>query len=298
MKNPYLAALLGLLCYPLWSQSSNADCSHAAFLCNKQAVVVETLEDAGADLHEVGPTGCLKEPFPESNSAWFKWTVRESGTLDFTILPLDEQDDIDFVVYRLPGSSDNCLEKEELRCMLAGRILGEEKAKDLPCTGATGLRAGAGKFAEGKGCADGAGNYLASLDVHAGVSYALFVNNFHSARGFLLEFFGSCTFQESAGPCGVTSDAPVLHNFGDIAVSPVRPNPATDEARISLRSAGAFTGSMLLVDVQGRIMEQRPVSILPGENEFVLKVAHLSTGVYFIKMRIGDHAYLSRFYKG
>lgn len=298
MKKLYLPLVALLCCHAMWGQASYGDCSNAQVLCDKMPVVLQTLPDAGADDHEVGATTCLTENFPETNSAWFKWTIEKAGTLEFTILPLDEHDDIDFVVYHLPGSLQNCAGKQELRCMLAGQILGEGSPADQACTGATGLTAGADYFSEGRGCSDGASNFLAPLDVVPGESYLLLVNNFRSSLGFMLEFGGTCTFRPVPGFCA-TTEVPVLHNFSkQIVVSGVQPNPTVGDASIHLQASEAFSGTMILADVHGRVLESRPIEVLPGDNVVTLAAASLSQGVYFVKLRLGDRVYLSRFYKG
>lgn len=298
MKNLYLPVLVLLCYYSGWGQPSHPDCPDALVLCDKTPIVVEALPDGGANTAEVGITSCFSQNFPETNSTWFQWTVEKAGTLEFTILPLNEQDDIDFVVYRLPGSAQNCIDKQEVRCMLAGPVLGEESPADQACLGATGLTAGADYFSEGRGCADGASNFLSVLDVLPGESYLLFVNNFRSPMGFLLEFGGTCTFRPVPGPCKTTK-APVLHNFTkQIIVSGVQPNPATEEARIQLQASEGFAGTLIMADVHGRILETRPIEVAPGDNTVPLNVRTLSPGVYFVKMRFGDRVYLSRFYKG
>ena len=296
MKNPYRFLLLILLCYQTArGQSAHADCADAYVLCDKTPVVIDAVPDAGELTDEIGGTACFKQNFPESNSAWFKWTVASEGTLEFSILPLNEQDDIDFVVYRLSG---DCAGKQEVRCMLAGKMLGEDNPNDETCLGATGLRIGAENASQGKGCADGANNFLLPLNVLPGASYALFVHNFRSFGGFLLEMGGTCTFKAVPGPCK-TTETPVLHNLDKkLVVSAVQPNPVEQNARVLVQATEAFSGVLMLADVHGRLLESRNLEIQAGDNSVPLDVHALSPGVYFVKMRFGDRIYLSRFYKG
>lgn len=247
---------------------------------------------------EVGATLCFKSGYPESHSAWFKWTVESSGSLGFTLLPLDESDDIDFVLYQLQGDLNQCKNRQELRCLVYGPLLGQAKMLSQACTGATGLKEGAPLAASGIGCPNDADNFLSSLEVESGASYLLFINNFRSTNGFLLEFSGSCTFKEIPGLCS-TSQAPVVNNFQDeqISISEVMPNPATDGAQVILNVPTAISGQISIVDLQGRIRETRPLSLASGENVLVLDVAQLEPGVYFAKIQLANQSYLTRFYK-
>lgn len=283
----------------LQGQSDPADCSNAYILCNKDAVTITALPGAGSNTSETQANGCLNQAFLETNSVWFRWTVASGGMLEFIIMPLDEQDDIDFVLYQLTALPGNCNEKKAIRCMRSGRNLGEDDGQDALCTGATGLRAGEKKVSESTGCKADAGNFLAALPTIADESYILFVNNYRSANGFMLEFSGDCTFQKVSGSC-FNSTSAALENFGDkvISVSAVYPNPALDQAQISLRSSNAFTGALVLTDVNGRVLESRTISVLTGDNNFEIPVLGLHHGVYFVKIRIDDRVYLSRFYKG
>lgn len=299
MKHPLLLLPVLLNCWMLQGQSNPADCSNAYILCNKDAVTITALSGAGSNTSETQANGCQDQAFPETNSVWFKWTVSSDGMLEFTIMPLDEQDDIDFILYQFTELPGNCDEKKAIRCMRVGRNLGEEDSQDALCTGATGLRAGEKKASESAGCKTEAGSFLAALSTKAGESYALFINNYRSVNGFMLEFSGDCTFQKVSGPC-FNSTSAALENFGDkvISVSAVYPNPALDQAQISLRSSNAFTGALVLTDVNGRVLESRTISVLTGDNTFEIPALGLHPGVYFVKIRIDDRVYLSRFYKG
>lgn len=299
IKNRLPACLL-LLLFPFFlrSQSTSNDCANAQLLCNKNLVTVPFFNGAGSNTSEVGTPSCLEFPFPESHSSWFKWTIETSGSLGFTILPINEQDDIDFVLYRLQGDLSQYDLREELRCLAYGPEMGESKSVGQNCTGATGLVAGAAPNAFGEGCPVGVENFLELVSVESGESYILFINNFRSSNGFLLEFSGTCTFKEIAGPCN-TSTSTVLNNLQDavLDVSEVVPNPATDAAQINLTATRALAGQLLLIDLNGRIRKSSPLNIMPGENILSLDVSVLEPGVFFVKIRLEGHTYLARFYK-
>lgn len=299
MKHALLSGLyLMLTAGIIHAQPDPADCTNAYLLCNKDAVAITAMPGPGNDIAETAASGCQEQSFPETNSVWFKWRIESGGTLGFTIMPLDEADDFDFVLYRLMDNPGDCASKLALRCMRAGQILGDDLAKDTNCMGATGIRPGESAVSNDKGCAGDASNFLTPLFAGAGESYALFINNYRSTNGFLLEFSGDCSFRQLAGPC-FGSTSPALDNFGisGLSVSAINPNPSVHQAQLTVQSSSLCNGTLWLTDIGGRILETRAVSISPGDNILDIPVAQLHTGVYFVKIRVGDKVFLSRFYK-
>lgn len=169
------------------------DCFDASILCNKDPFVVQSVTGAGADPTEANDAPCLNQfgSNVESNSTWFTWTAATTGTLEFTLTPLNPADDLDFVLYELPNGPRNCEGKIVVRCMASGDF-----DPNSPCMGPTGLREGEDDIGEPPGCDDPRQtNFLAPLEMEEGKSYALMVNNFTSTgNGFKVEFGGSGEF--------------------------------------------------------------------------------------------------------
>ncbi len=175
-----------------------SDCSKAVVLCDKSAFVIDTI--LGVGIQDPGVTNtCIMQ---ELSSAWYKWTCETSGTLTFTLTPNNyqqgfESDDIDFVVYELPGGLDDCLNKREVRCMAAGANTNQPFSNWRRCNGPTGLAVGDPDLTEPAGCQIASqNNFVSALDMVAGKSYALLVNNFsQSGLGFSIVWGGTGTFQ-------------------------------------------------------------------------------------------------------
>ncbi len=169
-----------------------SDCPDASILCDKSPFVVQAVNGAGLNNDEASGTclGGLGQA-SESNSTWFSWTAATSGSLTFTLTPLSPPDDLDFVVYELPNGVSNCSGKMDLRCMASG-----DNVFPSPCMGPTGLANGEIDVSEPAGCNNPTQNsFLAPIDMVAGRSYALVVNNFTSANnGFSIEFGGTGEF--------------------------------------------------------------------------------------------------------
>ncbi|MCB0549761.1 MAG: gliding motility-associated C-terminal domain-containing protein [Phaeodactylibacter sp.] len=197
-------------------EEPSSDCPEAAILCNKEAFVVQKLIGPGDDPSEANDADCLNgfSPNVEWHSAWFMWTAGSNGPLSFTLTPLNPPDDLDFVVYEFPNGVGNCADKIVLRCMASS------------CDGPTGLDEASVDFSEPPNCNDPSqDNFLAAIQMEAGKSYGIMVNNFSSTGiGFEMEFGGSGQF---AGP--------------DAAIAAVPSGPLCVGQTITLQDASTFT---------------------------------------------------------
>jgi CHU_C Type IX secretion signal domain/SprB repeat len=174
-----------------------ADCPQASILCDKSSFVVQQFSGAGANIKELDDATCFNNGSAgnnnESNSTWYVWKCETSGSLTFVLTPLKTDDDLDFVVYRLPNGIGNCTNKEVVRCNAAGE---SQNALPSPCMGPTGLQDGDPDASENAGCSDpGDDAWISPFNMIAGETYALCVNNYTSSgKGFSISFGGSGTF--------------------------------------------------------------------------------------------------------
>jgi len=181
-----------------------SDCPEAVVLCDKTPFLVESLQGFGVEELATVPNVCFNGngPLTESSSSWYKWTCEDPGTLTFTLTPNNnppgaESDDLDFLLFRLPGGLDDCNNKELVRCMLSGANVGSPFADWENCNGPTGLMIGDGDTEEFNGCQNDVGNnnFVEAIDMVSGESYALIIMNFtDSGQGFEIEFGGTGTF--------------------------------------------------------------------------------------------------------
>ena len=181
----------------------SGDCSTGVILCDKSSFAVPFLSGNGLIQDPLGDILCMEEncgsigSFGESNSAWYKWTCDDPGTLTFTIDPLsgNAREDIDFLLYELPNGLDDCSEKINLRCMLSGETNGNTLEQNLPCLGDTGLSDFDMDDREECGCQLGNNNFLEAIEMEAGKVYGLLIMNFSATGdGFAISFGGTGTF--------------------------------------------------------------------------------------------------------
>lgn len=184
-------------CFSIFLLSNSAigqygDCSAAKDICKKDVFHVSAPRGEGNDKQEADFMHCFMngDNFgqAEENSTWIKFEVKESGTFTFTITPDNPNDDIDFVVFRIPGG--DCNRKEVVRCMAAGDQ--SDNAVTSRCMGKTGLRAGELDSSADAGCTDKDDNtWLAPLKTTKGEHYVLLISNVTGPRGFNVSFGGT-----------------------------------------------------------------------------------------------------------
>ncbi|MDO8336426.1 MAG: T9SS type A sorting domain-containing protein [Candidatus Saccharibacteria bacterium] len=265
-------------------------------LCDKLPILINELTGPG-DFSESSLGPCFRNEFQETNSIWLKWKVANAGSLAFTILPFNESDDIDFVLFRVKGL-ENCTFNESIRCMAAGPNLGDGSESFQGCTGATGLHHGIGGMDKSSGCSKHGLNFLRSIEMQSGEYYALFINNYRSSGGILIEWDGTGTFQ-SLPDCSLSSASSslVFNNDGGIQFSEPFPNPVTERVIITANSDEAHSGQLQIVGADGQLELTLPIALSVGANTLELPTESLRNGVHFIKIKINGKAHLLRFVK-
>jgi hypothetical protein len=174
--------------------AQHGDCVTAMDICKKKVYHIDKTGGEGNDLTEADFISCFmngnKMGQAEENSTWIKFEIAQSGNLAFAITPHRLDDDIDFVVFRLPSTGE-CQYKQIVRCMAAGDR-GNEALTSL-CMGETGLRVGEKASSRNAGCDDAAdNNWLAPLQVLKGEHYVILISNVSTAGpGFSIRFSGT-----------------------------------------------------------------------------------------------------------
>ncbi|MEJ6982112.1 PKD domain-containing protein [Pedobacter sp. P351] len=168
------------------------DCSTAAVLCSRTSFTELNVTGAGINNHEAAGT-CLGT---EANSAWYKWTAENNGTLAFTITPTVSNDDIDWILYDLGiiGNCGNVTAANAIRCA-AGHGVDNSGCRNEALYYKTGLNMTETDFNEAGGCGAGQNGFVKYIDMQQGHVYALLVDNFSSSNnGFTIDFSGTGQF--------------------------------------------------------------------------------------------------------
>ncbi len=172
------------------AQAPEQDCFNAIYVCSPTYSQPNAYSGNGTVQELPIGVSCLTN---ESNSVWYQFNAITSGSLTFQIDPNNPNDDYDFAVYNLTG--DSC----------SGIPLGVNlpvRCNYSSTAGSTGLQSGASNATE----PSNGPNQCTPLQVNAGETYVLLVNNFtNTPNGYTLNFGGSASV--------VDTDAPVMDSI-------------------------------------------------------------------------------------
>ncbi len=155
-----------------------------------------------------GPTAAC---FYEGNAVWFRLEVATSGTIVFTITPVNTTNDYDFSIFNITGKTcDSINAGSRVRCngtdifRSPGGLTGLSDTGTLTVTG------------PGPGVP-----FIAAIHAVAGETYLLMVDNFNTTNvaGFTIDFAGStATFAGQGRPAYDSVLAPDCDNSRSITV--------------------------------------------------------------------------------
>lgn len=298
--HPFYISFLGIFLIPylIQGQVVHADFSNSLLVCNKSTLQIASLPGFGILDNETGEQTCfvLNKPFKETNSIWMRWRISNSGSLNFTILPYDESDDIDFVLFKLSFDEHGAITKEAIRCMRAGPMLFDSIFLENSCTGATGLNSVSFNAMAPSGCHDISSNFLQEITAVEGEFYALLINNYHSDSGFALHFGGDCNFDATLNGCLITGGNSVdAANLSSI--SELFPNPAQNSVSFSLNSTKTESMLLQIIHVSGILMSQQKINVESGSSLISVDIASLLPSTYFLKVISSESTSIRQFVK-
>lgn len=283
MTQKLLIFLFSILAFGLHAQS-HADCDKAMDICKKQSYTINKTGGEGANIREADFMSCFmngeNNGQAEENSTWIKFEIEKSGTLTFVITPHKLDDDLDFVVYKLPADGKcNFEAMPVVRCMAAGDA--GMNAITSHCMGETGLRDDELDTSEDAGCSDAGDNtWLAPLKVVAGEKYALLISNVSSrGPGFNIRFGGSAKL-----PCDDEKPKPKPP-----VSSPSKPTPKPPVVAVPTASAPAIIGGRKVevsetVNVKNRTIKIKIWDSQVEDGDIV--------SIFLDDKKVVDHVYL------
>lgn len=218
--------------------------------------------------------------FNETNSVWLKLEVIKGSSLQFTIIPDKDDDDIDFVLYE---SQDNtCKKLIAIRELMSGKTIGHN-TKD--CLGNTGLRYGDYDKFESKGCNKSKDNFAAPAELNDNNSYFILINNYDSDKGFTI------IFEENNSLILKDNCNPIVSDF-DFSLYP---NPATEVIKISSKSMGDSNIQLEIIDILGRICYSAEEKYF--NNDSLIDVSFLPASQYFVRITKDQEVRIKPFLK-
>jgi trimeric autotransporter adhesin len=184
--------------------SASADCGGAGKLCNKNSISVTNLLSGGVNTNENAGTCLSGFGIFETNSVWYTWTCQTAGTLTMDIIPANQTDDIDFIIFQL-NTANPCGPRTPIRC---------SATSFTNSMAGTGLNATSTDFNEGVGYTGIEDGYVQQINMTVGTSYAILINNTNATNGFSLNWGGTGTFvgpdaNITGGPFTVCAGTPI-----------------------------------------------------------------------------------------
>lgn len=172
------SAFVSLLLFPvsllaqLPPNQPEQDCIFAIPLCQDTYFQSNAYSGAGENPDEInGDYSCMK--IGERNSVWYRFTVQTTGSLCFTITPVDPLDDYDWALFNITNASCASIYNDP------GREVSCNWTYNNGCGGVTGANGSANCPDQNEPC----------LNVVAGETYVLNVSNFTSSNsGYTLDF--------------------------------------------------------------------------------------------------------------
>ena len=246
----------------LISQDFPSDCKDAYRLCKLGDYYFSDMEGFGSKEDLL----IKKSQIRETNSIWLQFTVEQSGDLEFVIVPENQEDDIDFILYQ----GDKCPNKTPLRVMTSGQIFGDSRFEN--CVGQTGLRFASTDIHEEDGCFDADDNFLKPASLKSGNTYFLLVNNFDSANGFsiLLSSINGLKLQNDC-----KNDLSIVN----INAYPI---PAIDLVTISSETQFNTPVEIIIFDAAGKIAFKNTFESMTAPKQ--IDVSNFPSGEYYIQV--------------
>jgi hypothetical protein len=169
-----------------------ADCITAFEVFKKDTFGFASMTDGGSIRERLADCFCFENGEEGTNkndkaTFWFTWKCVKSGNFSFTITPMQEHEDFDFVVFfsKETNLKNPCTNQKIVRCMASG----EENFPSI-CLGTTGLRFTEIDSVEFPGCYGEQNAFLKPLDMKKGERYYLYIKNETSINGFKIKFYG------------------------------------------------------------------------------------------------------------
>jgi Secretion system C-terminal sorting domain len=279
MKKQLLFILI-CLCLNTFLIAQNKDCATAITICKKDTLQLQFSKGVGVQELDGTNAPCFGSPSSinlEYNSIWLRWRVVQSGTLTFTITPKDRMDDIDFVVFRL--NNDSCNAKTTVRCMASGTTLGFPSEQ---CLGSTGLRLGETDISEPAGCSATQNSFLAPLNMTAGETYAMCINNFSvfDTAKATISFCGTALLGCESVVCSLRTDNKETINTD--LIGNLFPNPTTGNVFFETNEP---LSKLLIFNNLGQVLTIETMDN-KYQNKYEFNVQDLPAGQYIIALEL------------
>ncbi len=267
---------------------NNKDVSTAYLLSQRKTIKLNQMNGYGTNPNELVDLPAQSQ-LKESNIAWFKFNICNYCDLAFRIEPLEEKDDLDFVIYEKASNSSPLT---ILTFSSSGAFYKYGSFEHFCVDNHTGLDETdsdnwgeinplEGDCISNNGEPNGFAYKIKSLDPNP--QYYLAINNFFSSSGFHLFWGGDCEF---SGECGQNSKQQFVNTVYTNGIGEVFPNPSFEQISIKINWAEMANATISIVDIYGRSHSIRNVTFQKGNQKFTFDISELPKGYYFLDIAV------------
>lgn len=263
-----------LYAQPYTNLTFHNDKAKAKRLCDKSQYTESNLFDCGSSIESYG--------IGESHSAWYKFTIRVGGTLDFVIQPLSPNDDIDFSLLCNNSCNGNVGWSKRAAISDGPFMRGNQVTRFKSSRGS---KTGLGPNEP----STGSGPFFLSENVNSTEEYYLLINNYWNNNGFTITWGGTCTFEsctQNKEVFGGNNKTPI---FGEIY-----PNPALERINLDVEYPVTSNSIVRILDLNGREIYRRKESTEIGVHRYEIDVAELPKGLYILELTDSDKTVFGR----
>ncbi len=79
-----------------------------------------------------------------------------------------------------------------------------------------------------------------------------------------------------------------LNTVAKSVASSIQPNPANEELHITFTSNYNEKGTLVILDITGKVIANQPINIVKDQNDIVIKTIDLNNGIYFSRI-VSEH---------
>ena len=238
MKQRYLLGIILIFVSFFANSQDHQDMQSALNVCESKSYRFETMRGTGEVAEKVDQKSCFGSAFNETNSKWLKWSPETKGHFILSIVPLQEGDDLDFIIFKVDSSGDLL----PVRCMASGQSLSRES--NPICTGPTGLAYSSTDTEESKGCQDQDDSFLKYLEMEKGDQFYMLVNNYNSAEGFTVSVETDAILKDDGCEYSLGSQS--------LQLEKIYPSPAEDNISVELLNEMTGNIEFVVLDIFGQ----------------------------------------------
>lgn len=214
------------------------------------------------------------------STVWLEFEVTTPAVLSMAITPLNSHEDMDFVLFEVSYEHPGHYDAIPIRCVATGLNLGQSRASQSNCTGATGMFENAHDILETSGCDSHKDNFVEAHLTQPNRKYLLLVTSFNATAGFELSINEDLQVKRASDCEGAVNST--LPGEASVRLGRLFPNPSSQNTHIEIFSPTNTEVVVSISNAQGQIVQQQAIGIASGSSIIALSTNTLPVGWYSV----------------